>query len=445
MKNVITAMGNPKINEELKKGKIYNVLLPDIQYQEGVIEVLEGEMSIDVLILNSILPGEKTVEELINLIKGINRRVEIIIILEKENDDIKNFLISKGVFNVFYDNQITIEEIKQILKENKIPNEINEEIKLLKEMILDRKRKTFFDVFQGEKFKKGKVKHNQKNETVKTIKGWIKKNKAINYYLLNNKIIKELRNKKNKINNQKNKVISIIGMTGAGKTLIIYMLAKIIKNKKILIIDFDFSNNNMSTLFGTSKLPENTTKLLEENKLKINHLNASNLIIHISKQLKLVSRMNLILEKHQDTQDLKDIIKEMMPKYDLIIIDTSSETSQSYLKQIINISNSVFFVVVPNILGIKSSQKLLEVYINKWKIRKEKINIIFNKYNINSIDNTVLENLFSEFKILGKIKMRNIYDLFLNGNKPIISHNIKKEYLSIISEAYPSEKDKVCY
>jgi len=179
-------MGNPKINEELKKGKIYNVLLPDIQYQEGVIEVLEGEMSIEVLSLNSILPGEKTVEELINLIKGINRRVEIIIILEKENDDIKNFLISKGVFNVFYDNQITIEEIKQILKENKI----NEEIKLLKEMILDRKRKTFFDVFQGEKFKKGKVKHNQKNETVKTIKEWIKKNKATNYYLLNNKILK---------------------------------------------------------------------------------------------------------------------------------------------------------------------------------------------------------------------------------------------------------------
>jgi len=102
-------------------------------------------------------------------------------------------------------------------------------------------------------------------------------------------------------------------------------------------------------------------------------------------------------------------------------------------------------VIVPNLLGIKSSQKLLETYINKWEIGKEKINIVFNKYNINSIENAVLDNLFSEFKILGKIKMNNIYDLFLNGHKPIINYNIKKEYLNIISEAYPSKKNKACY
>ena len=30
---------------------------------------------------------------------------------------------------------------------------------------------------------------------------------------------------------------------------------------------------------------------------------------------------------------------------------------------------------------------ILEKYINKWKIEKERINVVFNKININSINN----------------------------------------------------------
>ena len=37
------------------------------------------------------------------------------------------------------------------------------------------------------------------------------------------------------------------------------------------------------------------------------------------------------------------------------------------------------------------------------KINKEKINIIFNTYNINSTQISILKNTFNEFKILEKI------------------------------------------
>jgi hypothetical protein len=43
------------------------------------------------------------------------------------------------------------------------------------------------------------------------------------------------------------------------------------------------------------------------------------------------------------------------------------------------------------------------MYIEKWKINKEKINIIFNTYNINSTQISILKNTFNEFKILEKI------------------------------------------
>ena len=43
MKTVITAIANPIINNELKKRKNIEVIGNDIQYKDGVIEILEKE------------------------------------------------------------------------------------------------------------------------------------------------------------------------------------------------------------------------------------------------------------------------------------------------------------------------------------------------------------------------------------------------------------------
>ena len=122
MKQIITAMGNPQINQVLKGEEFCEIIVPDIQYQDGILEILESNKGIDVLILNSILSGERTIEEFIDKIRDISTSLEIIIILEKENPELKNFLISKGVFNIFYNSQVTIDEIIFLLKGSRQTN-----------------------------------------------------------------------------------------------------------------------------------------------------------------------------------------------------------------------------------------------------------------------------------------------------------------------------------
>ena len=50
IKNILTAIGNPILNNELKKIKNINIIYNDIQYQEGIFEILEINKNIDFLI-----------------------------------------------------------------------------------------------------------------------------------------------------------------------------------------------------------------------------------------------------------------------------------------------------------------------------------------------------------------------------------------------------------
>ena len=49
MKNIITAIGNERLNEELKKENNIKILNKDIQYREGVLEILEENENIHTL------------------------------------------------------------------------------------------------------------------------------------------------------------------------------------------------------------------------------------------------------------------------------------------------------------------------------------------------------------------------------------------------------------
>ena len=60
--------------------------------------------------------------------------------------------------------------------------------------------------------------------------------------------------------------------------------------------------------------------------------------------------------------------------------------------------------------------------------------MVFNKININSINNKLLNNLFSDFNILGKINFSNKYNLIINNNLKILNKKINKEYINIIKK-----------
>lgn len=118
-------------------------------------------------------------------------------------------------------------------------------------------------------------------------------------------------------------------------------------------------------------------------------------------------------------------------KYEIIILDTSSECFLDYTREIVKYSDFSIFLVEANLIELKKAKRLLEIYINEWKINKEKINIIFNKYNKKSIDNNILKKLFSDFNILGYLKLNENYNYIINKNINYISKDLKDEYKKI--------------
>ena len=126
---VITAIGNPEINEELNKDNFYEVIGVDIQYQDGVFEILEENINTDYLILNLNIIGELNEIDFIEKLIEENNKLNLIIILEKENEKIINFLLSKNIKNILLKNKNNLIEINNIIKNKKEINLFNYESK----------------------------------------------------------------------------------------------------------------------------------------------------------------------------------------------------------------------------------------------------------------------------------------------------------------------------
>lgn len=389
MNSVLTALGNPIINDELKRFNEINILLNDLQYKEAIIEFLEEKIKINYLILSESLPGEINIEKLIEIIKAKDKNLKIILVREKRCQKENNNII-RNIDYQFFNNEVDVRDIIEIINNKKITEKekIKEEIKIFKKYILNKNNKTI-----------KKIKSNELNEV-------------------------------SKLND--NKIITILGSSGVGKSIFTIMLSKTLKNNKnkILIIDFDILNSNLHTIFGVKKNLYNSNQNDINKKYDIN-----NFIIKINNNVDLISGLDLIFSEDKKI-DYKIIISKIMNiknKYDYIIIDTSSECFFEYNKNLILMSDISLFLVEANLLEIKKSRKLLDIYEKEWKIYNKKIKIIINKYNSNSIKDKILLNIFNGQEIVGKIKMSNYYNYLINKNNKIKIENndIKKEYIKL--------------
>lgn len=397
MKKIITAIGNEILNKKLKKENDFEVIIEDIQYKEGIIEYLEKENNIDILIISELLPGNIELKELIKKIKNINSNIEIIIFLENKNTELENYLYAKGVYNIFYNNQIEIEEIIKIINNKNI--EINNELKEIKQMLLEKQN-----------------------------------NKVNNKKIILNKLI-NIFNKKQKYDLKEEKIISVTGTNGVGKSIFTINLANSLSNSKnkILIIDFDILNNSLHTILGIKKYSQKIRNKIKNNNL-LKEIKIEELIIKINSKIDLVSGINLLFDSKYkiSSEKVKNILSKLKEKYEIIIIDTSSECFFDYTKEIIKNSNLNIFILEANLLEIKKAKNLLNIYINNWEIPKESINILFNKYNENSIDISILKKIFSEFNILGKLSFNPQYNLIINKNNiNKLNTILKNEHLKI--------------
>ena len=388
MIKVITALANPILNERLKGEREIQVIGNDIFYQEGILELLEKEKNIHYIIMSELLEGKLELNNLLEKIIEKNQKIKIILFLQEKNKERENELYRKGIYQIYYHNQIEIKEIIKQLK-NKENSKEKEEIKILQEK---------------NKFLEEKIKTLKENEIIKTKK------------------------KENK------KIISILGTAGVGKSIITINLANVLKeeNKKILIIDFDILNNSLHTILGVNQYPEKIKKKIEKNNLVRHKINIKELVIKINKKIDLISGLNLIFDKNYkiSSQKIKFILEELKKEYSYIIIDNSAECFFEYTKEIIQNSDTCLFLTEANLLEIKKAKNWLNIYNNEWKIIKNKINILINKYCENEISDEILKNIFDGYNIIGKIKLNPKYNLLINSNyqKKYFDESLKKEY-----------------
>ena len=134
---VLTAIGNENLNNILKEQDEFEILENDIFYKEGILEFLEKNNDVDILILYENLAGEINIINLINKIKIINNEINIFFILENKNDELEKILKKENIKNIFYINEINVNDFIDKIKNAKINNneKLIEEINLLKNII----------------------------------------------------------------------------------------------------------------------------------------------------------------------------------------------------------------------------------------------------------------------------------------------------------------------
>lgn len=424
MKKIITAIGEPKLNEELKKYEILNVVTSDIQYKEGILEVLENESNIEYLIFNEEIEGQIDFEDLIDTIKLLNRNIELIVILKENNIEKINYLKNKNINKIFLKDEIDVNKIINLIFQNKenVNNYFEDKKEIIQEKLINEEIK--FD-----------------DQKIKTEINY--KNNVVNLKIKKENKLKTLINKiKNAFKKKKivQKVITISGVGGVGKSVFTANLANAYSKgkNKILIIDFDILNNCIHTLFGVNKYPKNIKENLENEgyiqELSVDKMNIKKLIININNKIDLISGIDIILKNEKiDINELYNLLEELKKEYNIILIDTSTECFFEYTRLMMKCSDEVLFLLEGNLLQIKKSINLLKIYTDNWNIDSKKINIIINKKTNESIDEIILKNIFSDFSIIGNINFSKVYNTLINKNmnKIYINNKIKKEYKKI--------------
>ena len=215
MQRVLTAMGSCELNKRLKEIKDFNVYEKDVQYKEGIIDILKIDKFFDVIIIYENLDGEIDIRNLIKKIKLINSDINIIFILDEKNENMEKVLFNENIKNIFYNSEINLNDFINKIKQLNLSQEeiLKKEINNLKKIITEKDKELF-------KFKN----YNEDEEYIEKIK----KENIISKKRFNNKI-----------NNYKKSKITIISELNKS------ILKNIFNSKKYYFYNYFNLNNKI--------------------------------------------------------------------------------------------------------------------------------------------------------------------------------------------------------
>lgn len=375
MINILTAILNENINYKLKEYEKINIKYDDIQYEEGLIEILENDSNIDILILNSIfykniisknlmkLINKETIIILIKLKEEVYEYKENVIQIENRNEDEMINEIINIISNKFEVEINKVSSINYLKEENE---KIKNELEMLKKIIEQKKEKKLFE----------KIKD-------------FKKSKEIKEGNINKKSIK------------KGNIILFTGVPKTGKTVISSVVAEnLSKDNKVLLIDVNFKEKDLITLF---------------NKKKFNEKEDENILIKINDNLDLLSDLDIVIKDFRTdiSSKLDILLNQLLYKYDYLIIDFNLENENFIFEYILNKADKIFILIEGDLLNLKESKKAFEKITNV--INKKLIQIIINKNNSRFIEKEVIENILN-VKISMLIDYSKKFIKFINTN-----------------------------
>ena len=493
MKKIITAINNPKLNEELKKENNFKIIGKDILYKEAILEILEKNKNIDIIIISEKILGEINFEYLIKKIKLINEKIKIIFILEKENNYLEKILKENNINDIYYNNKINLFELIKIINKKEINME--EEIIKLKKIIkenkinynklknnYEEKNEKIENKINNNKIIKNKSNNKNKKERIEEKNNFFKKrderDKKDNKYLVDKIEIKKPLKREKKENDNKNKsrvmlnrIITISGNSKSGKTSLTLIISQYLskKNYKVLLVDADFKKQDLSFILkrefrrdiklNNAKLKykycnlrknqykrKNSNKKFYDSKINKNGYNtdyiSKNPVQRVNNNIYFLSEEKTWLEKNEEknNQILEKKIQKTVninkQKYDFIIFDLAKENLDIINRQIIKNSDKNIVLMEANILGIKEIKQILNLYVEEWKISKNSLHIVSNKNNITSINVRLISKILSVKNSIIKIQENKKFLFCMNSyskiNKLLKNKNIKKEINKIV-------------
>ncbi len=376
MKKIITALGNDVLNDELRKYAKYDVVCQDIFYQEGLIETLAVNEA-DIIVVSGILQGDLTLIDFIDAIKEKSFGSRIILIVDKISEQENNILISKGIFDILYDDEVDVPDVLEAVDREEPINvkaQIEKEANAIKKSI-------------------EALKDSETNEPATIIS-------AV----------------------QKQEIIGIFGTSGAGKSTVSVNLVKSLSSKtkaKILLIDFDTLNGNLNEILDVPKTNENVELIIDDDKkCGINYaadlffknrfdMNVLEDIVIKCQDFDFLSG-NTSLHYCQNVlnTDFYDcLIKCAKEKYDFIILDLSTNVFLDSTKWALKECTNVLFVTENSNVCLQKTTQQLDVCFNVWNVYKGKFNLVLNRYSSNCIDGDIFAKVV-QLPLIGSIKER---------------------------------------
>ena len=171
----------------------------------------------------------------------------------------------------------------------------------------------------------------------------------------------------------KGKIITILGVSGVGKSVFSINLANCLNCEKKLIIDFDVLNNSLHYLLGVDNYSAKVQANIKKNLLNKSYvyekeqdysLNTKDFTMKTIYNVDLISGVNLIFDTQSQVTpiDIKKIILKLKNYYDIIIIDTSSQCFLEYNKEFMKLSDEMIFLSGASLYEVQKANIIIKKY-----------------------------------------------------------------------------------